>query len=108
MSNTKKIKPKSIWHEIIECPVCKSKTFEYVSYSEYEWGTVEQHGYCDRCGYVIEQAYSPVYDAFIDIKRGYKDYNGNYHPKDVKRHKRIRRKHGIKNIEVNPAWVYYL
>ena len=92
----------------IECPICKSKTFEYVSYSEEFYGTVEQHGYCSRCGYRVEQAYSPVYDAFLDIKRGFKDYLGNYHPKDVKRHKRIRRKLGIKNIEVNPIWVYYM
>ena len=74
----------------IECPICRSKTFNYVSYSEHEWGTIEQHGHCDRCGYVVEQAYSPVYDAFIDIKRGYKDYNGNYHSKDVKRRMPIR------------------
>ena len=92
----------------IECPICKSKTFDYDSWSEYEYGIVEQHGYCHRCGYRVEQAYSPVYDAFIDIKRGFKDYYGKYHPKDVKRHKRIRRKRGIKNIEVNPVWVYYV
>ena len=92
----------------IECPICKSSTFEYVSYSEEYWGIVEQHGFCNRCGYRIEQAYSPVYEAFLDVKRGFKDYLGNYHPKDVKRHKRIRRKLGIKNIEVNPVWVYYM
>ena len=90
------------------CPICNSKTFEYVSYSEEYWGTVEQHGYCSRCGYRIEQAYSPVYVAFWDIKRGFKDSLGNYHPKNVKRHKRIRRKLNIKNIEVNPLWVYYM
>lgn len=90
------------------CPICKSKTFNYVSYSEYGWGTVEQHGHCDRCGYVVEQAYSPVHDAFLDIKRGFKDAYGNYHPKNVKKHRRIRRKRGIQNIEVNPLWVYYI
>ena len=93
---------------LINCPICGSKTFDYISYSEYGWGTVEQHGNCSRCGYIVEQAYSPVYDAFHDIKRGFKDAQGNYHPKDVKRHKRIRRKQGIKNIEVNPAWIYYV
>lgn len=93
---------------IIECPICYSNTFEYISYSEECYGIVEQHGYCDRCGYRVEQAYSPVYEAFLDIKRGFKDALGNYHPKDVKRHKRIRRKQNIKNIEVNPYWVYYM
>lgn len=82
--------------------------FNYVSYSEYDWGTVEQHGCCDRCGYIVEQAYSPVYEAFWDIKRGFKDAYGNYHPKNVKKHRRIRRKRGIQNIEVNPLWVYYI
>lgn len=90
------------------CPICASKTFEYVSYSEECYGIVEQHGHCSRCGYIIEQTYSPVYEAFLDIKKGFKDYCGNYHPKNVKRHKRIRRKLNIKNIEVNPLWVYYI
>lgn len=95
-------------NKIIQCPICHSKTFEYVSYSEECYGTVEQHGYCDRCGYTIEQSYSPVYEAFYDIKRGYKDALGRYHPKNVKRHRRIRRKLNIKNIDVNPYWVFYM
>ena len=87
-------------YQFIECPICKSKTFEYCVFSEYCFCNVEQHGYCDRCGYTVEQAYSPVYDAFYDIKKGYKDAFGNYHPKNVRRHKRIRRKLNIKNIEI--------
>lgn len=94
--------------QFIQCPICHSKTFGYISYSEECYGTVEQHGYCDRCGYTIEQSYSPVYEAFYDIKRGYKDALGRYHPKNVKRHKRIRRKLNIKNIDVNPYWIFYL
>ena len=93
---------------IIECPICHSKTFDYVSYSEECYGIVEQHGYCLRCGYRVEQAYSSVYEAFLDIKKGFKDALGNYHPKNAKRHKRIRRKQNIKGIEVNPLWVYYI
>ena len=92
----------------IECPICHAKTFDYVSYSEDLYGTIEQHGYCDRCGYRIEQVYSPTLVAFVDIKRGFKSPFGGYIPKNVKRHKRIRRKFGIKNIEVNPMWVYYI
>lgn len=90
------------------CPICHSKTFDYISYSEYGWGTVEQHGDCDRCGYIIRQAYSPVYEAFWDIKKGFKLPNGKYIPKNIKRHKRIRRKLKIKNIEVNPVWARYV
>ena len=92
----------------IECPICHAKTFDYVSYSEDPYGTIEQHGYCDRCGYRIEQVYSPILTAFVDIKRGFKSPFGGYVSKNVKRHKRIRRKLGIKNIEVNPMWVYYI
>ena len=66
------------------------------------------NGYCDRCGYTVEQAYSPVYEAFYDIKRGFKDVSGRYHSKNVKRHKRIRRKLNIKNIKVNPDWIFYI
>ena len=90
------------------CPICASPTFDYTSYSEEYYGKVEQHGYCSRCGYTIEQVYSPVYEAFWDIKKGFKRYDGTYMPKNVKRHKRIRRKRNIKNIEVNPLWIYYI
>lgn len=93
---------------ITTCPICNSHTFDYTSYSEECYGTVEQHGYCSRCGYTIEQVYSPVYEAFWDIKRGFKLPDGTYILKNVKRHKRIRRKRNIKNIEVNPLWIYYI
>lgn len=92
-------------YEIIECPVCHKNTFEYCSFSEYGWGIIEQHGYCKRCGYVIEQAYSPVFEGIQDIKRGFKLPNGQYVEKDIKRHKRIRRKLNVNNIEINPLWI---
>lgn len=95
-------------YKTIQCPICKLKTFDYCSYSEYGWGIVEQHGYCTRCGYVVEQAYSPVMKAFMDIKKGFKNGCGEYMPKDIKRHKRIRRKLNIRNIDVNPVWVFYI
>ena len=92
-------------YEIIKCPVCHKNTFEYCSFSEYGWGIVEQHGYCKRCGYVVEQAYSSVLEGIQDIKRGFKLPNGLYVEKDIKRHKRIRRKLNVKNIEINPLWI---
>ena len=92
----------------IKCPICGSETFEYVSYSEECYGTVEQHGFCHRCGYIVEQTYSPVFEGFWDIKKGFKHPSGKYYPKNVKRHKRIRRKLGIKNIEINPLWINYI
>ena len=95
-------------HEFITCPICGSKTFDYISYSEWGWGIVEQHGYCVRCGYCIQQAYSPVVDGFLDIKKGFKTKSGNYIPKDIKRHKRIRRKLGINDIDINPEWILYV
>ena len=48
--------------ETIKCPVC-GKYNKYWSSSEWGFGTVEQHYYCDRCTYFIEQAYSPVCDG---------------------------------------------
>lgn len=94
-------------YKYIICPMCKSKTFDYVSYSEFGWGTVEQHGFCHRCGFVVEQAYSPTMTCFLDIKKGFKNYFGEYVPKNVKKHKKIRKKQGIKGYEINPEWVFY-
>lgn len=94
--------------KMIKCPICDSISFEYEYWTDGYWGTVEQHGYCYRCGYVIEQAYTPCFEAFWDIKRGFKSPSGKYFPKNIKRHKRIRKKLGIKNIEINPRWVYYI
>lgn len=104
----KKLKPSIPWYDVIKCPICHANTFEYFSVSEFGFGLVEQHGYCDRCGFTIEQAYSPVYAGFCDVVRGFKKHNGEYVPKNTKRHRRVRRKLGIKNIDVNPAWLRYI
>lgn len=104
----KKRKERYPWCKIIECPICGSETFEYFSYSEWGWGTVEQHGNCSRCGYIIEQAYSPVSKAFWDIKKGFKHPENGYQAKNIRKHKRIRRKKNIRDIEVNPIWLKYV
>ena len=52
----KKYKPKTEWSSICRCPICGVKAFDYFSMTECGWGTVEQHGECLRCGYIIEQA----------------------------------------------------
>lgn len=96
-------------HTFIKCPICKSQTFDYCSYSEFGFGTVERHGYCDRCGYTVEQAYSGILEAFCDTKKGFKNSFGEYYPKNVKKHKNVRKKLNIvKHIEVNPKWVFYI
>lgn len=95
-------------YRIIQCPICKSKTFEYISWSEYGWGVVEQYGNCSRCGFAVAQAYSPVMEDFEDIKRGFKNHKGEYIPKNVKRHKRIRRKLNIKGYDINPPWLRFV
>ena len=57
--------------EIMKCPVC-GKENEYEYYSEYGWGTVEQHYYCDRCTYFLEQAYGhPVAGISTDCPEEY-------------------------------------
>ena len=88
-----------------ECPVCGFKGYQYVQYSEEYWGVVEQHGYCDRCGYMVEQAYSDSIDGFVpELTRGYKDREGVYHPKNTRKRARIHKKYGIKHSNSD----YYL
>ena len=80
----------------IKCPICGNIDYDYKSYDTEFWGasvTAEQYGDCDKCGYTIRQAYSPVYEGFYDRKRGWKDSDGIYHEKNYKRHRRVRRKH---------------
>lgn len=91
-----------------KCPICKSRKWHYVSYSEEYWGTVEQHGYCERCGYIVEQAYSKEMLAFVDTRKGYKLENGKYIEKNEKRHRRIRKKLEITGIDINPEWANYI
>ena len=85
--------------DAIPCPVCGSSKYRYKSWSEEGWGTVEQHGFCARCGYTIEQAYSqPIVGFQLDRKRGIKNpYDGKYYPNNVRQRKRLRRKYGIKH-----------
>ena len=45
--------------EMMECPVC-GKENKYDYYSEIEWGVVEQHYYCPRCTFFVDQVYSPI------------------------------------------------
>lgn len=102
-----KKKPRAGYH-FESCPICGYKYFEYFSETMWGWGTVEQQGYCERCGYIVSQAYSPVYEAFWVIKRGFKRHDGVYVPKNIKRYKRLKRKSKIRNIEVNPIWLKYV
>lgn len=89
--------------------MCKHKTFDYVAYCGAWCECVELHGCCEMCGYVIEQAYSQPMVCFMDIKKGYKDFNGKYHEKNAKKHKRVRRKiDGVGSIPVNPRWCWYI
>lgn len=55
-----------------KCPICKSSKYAYNAYDEEYWGsiiTVEQNGYCPQCGYIIKQAYSPVFEAFAILRK---------------------------------------
>lgn len=82
---------------MIKCPICNSKTFEYESWHE-DMGTVEQHGYCDRCGYYVEQAYSlPISGIYPPRRRGYKNkWNGKYYAKNIRKRMRLKKKLGLK------------
>ena len=64
---------------------------------------------CERCGFMVEQVYSPSFECFFDRKKGFKDCNGIYHSKNVKKHKRARRKCNYDTkIEINPTWSMYV
>ena len=48
-------------------------------------------------------------NVFPTERRGFKDYKGVYHDKNVKKHKRTRRKCNYdKKIEINPTWSMYV
>ena len=94
--------------ERYKCPICGSYSYKYERYVTEFWGgmvTVEQYGDCDKCGYTIRQAYSSVYEGFVDCKRGWKDYEGKYHEKNYKRHRRVRRKHMDRVKQVDQSLV---
>ena len=83
--------------KVNKCPICGYEGFKDIHYTEEYWGIVEQHCYCDRCGYVVEQCYSkPIEGFYPPIRSGCKDHNGVYHPKNWRKRKRIKRKYGIK------------
>ena len=83
-----------------KCPICGSSDYKHEEYHDDIWGAwylVEEHTYCDRCGYRVEMAYSEPMEGFQpDTRRGYRDYLGNYHPKNTRKRARIRRKYHIK------------
>ena len=80
-----------------KCPVCGYEKYKDIHYAEECYGIVEQHCFCDRCGYVIEQCYSePAKGFYPPIKKGHKDSKGIYCPKNFRKRKRIKRKYNIK------------
>ena len=93
-----------------KCPICKSQDYRYRSWTEDGWGTVEQHGRCPRCGYIVEQAYSQPAEGFeLDRKRGYRNpIDGKYYPNNVRQRKRLRRKYGIKHTPDDFVLTYIL
>lgn len=46
-------------------------------------------------------------DGFFDIKKGFKNSFGEYYPKNIRKHKRVRKRLNLKNIDINPRWVFY-
>lgn len=55
-----------------KCPVCGQYN-TYFRYTEWGFGTVEQHYYCPRCTYFVEQVYSPVCEGIsTDCPEEYK------------------------------------
>lgn len=82
---------------IMKCDICNHKTLHREYWYE-EGITVEDYGYCDKCGYGYSMAYSSYVYYFIDRKKEYKDFKNKYHEKNIKRHERIRRKYADKDV----------
>lgn len=79
------------------CPICNSKEWKYEYYAEEYYGIVEQHGYCNHCGFMIEQCYSETMSGFVsDLNRGYK-LDGVWYGKNRRKRTRLRRKYKIKH-----------
>lgn len=80
------------------CPICNSKNYKSVIYTEEFGRIVEEHSFCDRCGYMVEMAYGkPIVGFYPPLRRGYRNkYNGVYYAKNIRKRKRIKRKFGIK------------
>ncbi len=78
------------------CPICGSTRFEFTSYSEAGWGTVERHGWCGQCGYFEEQAYGPVLCGHSEPTRRGRKVEGKYFPKNIRKRLRYKRKFEIK------------
>jgi C4-type Zn-finger protein len=41
----------------MDCPVCGNEHYKYNRYYDEYWGGIyvcEEHGYCERCGYVVD------------------------------------------------------
>lgn len=57
---------------------------------------------------MIEQAYSPSYDGYCDIKRGFKLPNGDYIEKNEKKHKRVRKRAKAPRRNLNERWMFYV
>lgn len=55
--------------KVNKCPICGYEGFKDVHYAEEYWGIVEQHCYCDRCGYVIEQCYSEAIEGVLSSNK---------------------------------------
>lgn len=76
----------------IRCPICNSRKYEYEAYYDYG-GIIEEHAYCDRCGYFKSWAYSPIVAGFLPIiHHGYVDSCGIRHNKNSRKRKRMKRK----------------
>jgi len=52
------------------CPICGYKNFIDDHYTEECYGIIEQHCYCYRCGYTVEQYHSESVEGFdLPVKK---------------------------------------
>ena len=96
---------------IRKCPCCGKNTYKAdIDYCEFwgAWVLCEEHGGCDSCGYRCEMAYSEPLEFFVDVKRGFRDHKDNYIKKDIRKHKRNRKRVNTDGMPINPFWAQYI
>ncbi len=92
-----------------KCPICGTTKFRSSVYYE-EMGRVEEHTYCEQCGYTVEMAYGPTIVGFRPtVTKGRRNkYDGKFYPKNIRKRARLHRKFNIKRNSNKDRMLLYI
>ena len=92
----------------LKCPFCNFAGYQYLYNEENHC----QYGYCERCGYLIDQEYTSIIltGFYPPRRRGIRGYrSGKYYSKNIRKRMRMKKKLGIKYTNKDmemPPYVY--